>query len=46
MTFFKLKSFRKVFGKMAVVVASMSHVWKKPRKATIFDFTSVVQIAR
>jgi hypothetical protein len=36
----------KVFGKMAVVVASMSHVGKKPREATIFGFTSVVQIAK
>jgi hypothetical protein len=42
----KLKPFCKVFGKMAVVVASMSHVGKKPRKATIFGFISVVQIAR
>jgi hypothetical protein len=31
---------------MAVVVASMSHVGKKPREATIFGFTSVVQIAK
>jgi hypothetical protein len=31
---------------MAVVVASMSHVGKKPREATIFSFTSVVQIAK
>jgi hypothetical protein len=42
----KLKPFCKVFGKIAVVVASMSHVGKKPREATIFDFTSVVQIAK
>jgi hypothetical protein len=42
----KLKPFCKVFGKMAVVVASMSQVGKKPREATIFDFTSVVQIAK
>jgi hypothetical protein len=42
----KLKSFCKVFGKMAVVVTSMSHVGKKPREATIFGFTSVVQIAK
>jgi hypothetical protein len=42
----KLKPFRKVFGKMAVVVASMSHVGKKPREVTIFGFTSVVQIAK
>jgi hypothetical protein len=42
----KLKPFCKVFGKMAVVVASMSHVGKKPREATIFGFTSVVQIAK
>jgi hypothetical protein len=39
----KLKPFCKVFGKMVVVVASMSHVGKKPREATIFDFTSIVQ---
>jgi hypothetical protein len=31
---------------MAVVVASMSQVGKKPREATIFDFTSIVQIAK
>jgi hypothetical protein len=31
---------------MALVVASMSHVGKKPREATIFGFTSVVQIAK
>jgi hypothetical protein len=31
---------------MAVVVASMSHVGKRPREATIFGFTSVVQIAK
>jgi hypothetical protein len=31
---------------MIVVVASMSHVGKKPREATIFGFTSVVQIAK
>jgi hypothetical protein len=46
----KLKTFSKVFGKMAVVVASlyffMSHVGKKPRETTIFGFTSVVQIAK
>jgi hypothetical protein len=42
----KLKPFCKVFGKMAVVVVSMSHVGKKPREATIFGFTSVVQIAK
>jgi hypothetical protein len=42
----KLKPFCKVFGKMAVVVTSMSHVGKKPREATIFGFTSVVQIAK
>jgi hypothetical protein len=42
----KLKAFCKVFGKMVVVVASMSHVGKKPREATIFGFTSVVQIAK
>jgi hypothetical protein len=42
----KLKSFCKVFGKMAVVVAYMSHVRKKPREATIFGFTSIVQIAK
>jgi hypothetical protein len=42
----KLKPFCKVFGKMTVVVASMSHVGKKPREATIFGFTSVVQIAK
>jgi hypothetical protein len=35
-----------VFDKMVVVVASMSHVGKKPREATIFGFTSVVQIAK
>jgi hypothetical protein len=46
MTFLvKLKPFE-VFGKMTVVVASMSHVGKKPREATIFGFTSVVQIAK
>jgi hypothetical protein len=32
----KLKPFCKVFDKMTVVVASMSHVGKKPREATIF----------
>jgi hypothetical protein len=42
----KLKPFCKVFGKMAVVVTSMSHVGKKPWEATIFGFTSVVQIAK
>jgi hypothetical protein len=42
----KLKSFCKMFGKMAAVVASMSHVEKKPREATIFGFTSIVQIAK
>jgi hypothetical protein len=42
----KLKPFCKVFGKMAVVVASMTHVGKKPREATIFGFTSIVQIAK
>jgi hypothetical protein len=42
----KLKSFCKVFGKMAVVVASMSHVGKKPREAAIFGFSSVIQIAK
>jgi hypothetical protein len=31
---------------MAVVVAYMSHVGKRPREATIFGFTSVVQIAK
>jgi hypothetical protein len=46
MAFLKLKPFCKVFDKMAVVVASMSHVGKKPREATIFGFTSVVQIAK
>jgi hypothetical protein len=47
MTFLlKLKPFCKVFGKMVVVVTSMSHVGKKPREATIFGFTSVVQIAK
>jgi hypothetical protein len=35
----KLKSFCKVFGKMAVV-ASMSHVGKKPREATMGPFGS------
>jgi hypothetical protein len=42
----KLNPFCKVFGKMAAVVASMSHVGKKPQEATIFGFTSVVQIAK
>jgi hypothetical protein len=42
----KLKPFCKVFGKIVVVVASMSHVGKKPREATIFGFTSVVQIVK
>jgi hypothetical protein len=42
----KLKPFCKVFGKMTVVVAFMSHVGKKPREATIFGFTPVVQIAK
>jgi hypothetical protein len=42
----KLKPFCIVFDKMALVVASMSHVGKKPREATIFGFTSVVQIAK
>jgi hypothetical protein len=42
----KLKPFCKVFGKMVVVVAFMSHVGKKPREATIFGFTSVIQIAK
>jgi hypothetical protein len=42
----KLKPFCKVFGKMTVVVASISHAGKKPREATIFCFTSVVQIAK
>jgi hypothetical protein len=42
----KLKPFCKVFGKMVVVVASMSHVGKKPRETTIFCFTSVIQIAK
>jgi hypothetical protein len=42
----KLKSFCKVFGKMAMVVASMSHVGKKPWETTISGFTSVVQIAK
>jgi hypothetical protein len=37
----KLKPFCKVFGKMAVVVASMSHVGKKLWEATIFGFTSM-----
>jgi hypothetical protein len=31
---------------MAVVLTSMSHVGKKLREATIFGFTSVVQIAK
>jgi hypothetical protein len=31
---------------MAVVVASMSHVGKKPWEAIIFGFTSIVQIAK
>jgi hypothetical protein len=44
--FFKLKPFCKVFDKMTVVVASMAHVGKKPREATIFCFTSVVQNAK
>jgi hypothetical protein len=35
-----------VFGKMAVVVAFMSHVGKKPQEATIFCFTSIVQIVK
>jgi hypothetical protein len=35
-----------VFGKMAVVVASMSHVGKKLRETTIFCFSSIVQIAK
>jgi hypothetical protein len=42
----KLKLFCKVFGKMAVVVTSVSHVGKKPWEATIFGFTSIVQIAK
>jgi hypothetical protein len=42
----KLKPFRKVFGKMAMFVTSISHVGKKPWEATIFGFTSVVQIAK
>jgi hypothetical protein len=42
----KLKPFCKVFGKMTVAVVSMSHVGKKPQEATIFGFTSVVQIAK
>jgi hypothetical protein len=42
----KLKPFCKVFGKMVVVVAFMSHVGKKPREATIFGFTCVVQLAK
>jgi hypothetical protein len=42
----KLKPFCIVFDKMALVVASMSHVGKKSREATIFGFTSVVQIAK
>jgi hypothetical protein len=42
----KLKPFCKVFGKMAVVVASMSHVGKKLRETTIFCFSSIVQIAK
>jgi hypothetical protein len=42
----KLKPFCKVFGKITVVVASMSHVGKKPREAIIFGFTSIVQIAK
>jgi hypothetical protein len=42
----KLKPFCKVFGKMAVVVTSMSNVGKKPREATIFGFASVIQIAK
>jgi hypothetical protein len=47
MTFLvKPKPFCKVFGKMTVVMTSMSHVGKKPREATIFCFTSVVQIAK
>jgi hypothetical protein len=45
-SFVKLKPFCKVFDKMIVIVASMSHVGKKPREATIFGFTSVVQIAK
>jgi hypothetical protein len=32
--------------KTAVIVTSMSHVGKKSREATIFGFTSVVQIAK
>jgi hypothetical protein len=39
----KQKPFCKVFGKMAMIVVSMSHVGKKPREA---GFTSVVQIAK
>jgi hypothetical protein len=31
---------------MTVVVASTSRVGKKPREATIFGFTAVVQIAK
>jgi hypothetical protein len=31
---------------MTVVVASIAHVGKKTREATIFCFTSVVQIAK
>jgi hypothetical protein len=42
----KPKPFCKLFGKMTVVVASMSHVGKKTREATIFSFTSIVQIAK
>jgi hypothetical protein len=42
----KLKPFCKVFAKMVVIVAFMSHVGKKPCEATIFGFTSVVQIAK
>jgi hypothetical protein len=42
----KLKPFCKVFGKIAVVVASMSHVGKKPQEATSFGITAVVQNAK
>jgi hypothetical protein len=42
----KLKPFCKVFGKMVVVVVSMSHLGKKPREATIFGFTPIVQITK
>jgi hypothetical protein len=37
----KVKPFCKVFGKMVVVVASMSHAGKKPLEATIFGLEAV-----